>query len=159
MTLNDLLETLDALPPEAPLVFRTDAGPIGDGYHVTELKLLRVDSIDCGARRSNWIESVLQLLDGKGGGHMSVGKFSAIARQSARQLKDLADHELQVEFAPLNKGLRIFQPMLPELDGGTVSLSLKEGRAHCKPALERVSIPGKTGCCGGATEGACCSAA
>jgi hypothetical protein len=159
MTLNDLLEILEALPSEAPLVFSTDAGPIGDGYHVTELKLVKVDSIDCGARRSNWVESVLQLLDGDGGGHMSVGKFSAIARQSVRQLNGLADHELQVEYAPRNKGLRVFQPMLPELAGGTVSLFLKEGRAHCKPALERVSIPGNAGCCGGGTEGACCSAA
>jgi len=159
MTLNDLLEFLDALPQEAPLVFNTDAGPIGDGYHVTELKLLRVDSIDCGARRSNWVESVLQLLDGEGGGHMSVGKFSAIARQSSRHLGGLADHDLQVEFAPRNKGLRVFQPMIPELLDGTVSLPLKEGRAHCKPALERVSNPGKAGCCGGGTEGACCSAA
>ncbi|GAB2183839.1 DUF6428 family protein [Roseibium sp. LAB1] len=159
MTLNDLLDLLDALPTEAPLVFSTDAGPIGDGYHVTELKLVQVDSIDCGARRSNWTECVVQLLDGEGDGHMSVGKFSAIARQSSHKINGLADHELQVEFAPRNSGLRVFQPLVPELLNGTVALFLKEARAHCKPALERVPSLGTIGCCGTGSAGACCASA
>ncbi len=168
MTLNELLETLTALPAEAPLVFRTGEGSIGEGYHVTEFKHAQVTGIDCGGRVAVWEEAALQLLDGKGGSHMPVGKFASILRQSIARIRDLGDCRMQVEFAHGNLGLRVFQPSLPELRNGVVDLHLSEGRAHCKPAMERVaektgiasgaasaSVAG-SGCCGASAGSACC---
>ncbi|WP_428644244.1 DUF6428 family protein [Roseibium sp.] len=171
MTPNQLLETLSAMPAEAPLVFATQEGAIGAGYHVTELKHAQVTSIDCGGRVAIWQEVALQLLDGEGRDHMPVGKFAAIVRQSIAKIRDLADCRMHVEFAHGNQGLRIFQLARPELSDGAVGLQLSEGRAHCKPAMEKaaekpaigdaaVAATAATatgaGCCGAPAGSACC---
>lgn len=156
MTPNQLLESLNAFPVDAPLVFRTEVGPIGDGYHVTELKHAQITSIDCGARVAEWSEAALQLLDGRGGGHMAVGKFAGIVRQSIRRVKALAECPMHVEFAHGNSGLRIYQLSGPRLEEGAVAFHLAEGRAHCKPALEQVAAGREGGCCGAGAQTQCC---
>ncbi len=156
MTPANLLETLNTLPDDAPLVFVTDQGEIGDGYHVTEYKLSHVTSIDCGARLANWTEATLQLLDGEGGGYMAIGKFAAILKQSIVKVSGLDDAPLQVEFSHGNKGMRIFQVEVPELRNGMVAVRLREARAHCKPALEMAGHSETAGCCGAGSAAACC---
>jgi len=158
MTCDFLLETLETLPAEAPLVFATEQGQIGDGYHVTEFKVAHVTGIDCGARFSNWTEASLQLLDGKGDGHMVVGKFAAILKQSIANLSGLGGAPLQVEFAHGNVGKRIYQPGTPELRDGRIIVQLSGTRAHCKPALDMSAALGTpAGCCSaGASKAAGC---
>lgn len=156
MTLEELLASTSALPADLPLVFATDDGPVGAGYHVTELKLANVVSIDCGARTSAWSESVLQLLDGQGRGHMPVGKFSAILAQSLRKVDGLGASPAFVEFGHRNAGMQIFQPTEPELGGDAVTLRLKPVRAQCKPA-QKARQAGKAAGCGTGTSGSCCA--
>ncbi|MEP3045894.1 MAG: DUF6428 family protein [Roseibium sp.] len=174
MTPQDLYDTLAALPDDAPLVFQTGDGAIGAGYHVTEFKLAEIASIDCGGRLANWSEAALQLLDGTGRDHMTVGKFSKILHQSIARLPGLGDTHLHVEFAHANNGLQIFQISVPELMEGVVAVHLSPNRAHCKPALEAAatrseakvgaiagltSVPNPAaGCCGAgpASASSCC---
>lgn len=155
MTLDDLVAATRALPADAPLVFSTKDGPIGEGYHVTELKLARIDSIDCGARTDAWTEATLQLLDGRGRSHMPVGRFAGILEQSARHIDGLGGSPLRVEFAHGNDGLGIFDISAPELADGRVSLKLEPIRAHCKPAATATQT-GTTAACCGTTAGGCC---
>lgn len=75
MKLNELLAHLKTTPSASALVFSTEDGDIGSGYHVTEFKHAKVTGIDCGGRVSEWVEASVQLLDGSGGSHMAVGKF------------------------------------------------------------------------------------
>lgn len=159
MTCNSLLETLETLPGDAPLVFSTPEGEIGDGYHVTELKLAHVTGIDCGARMSTWSEATLQLLDGTGGGHMPVGKFAGILKQSIGKVSGLGGAPLQVEFAHGNKAKRLYLPETPELLNGRILIGLRDTRANCKPALDmRAALGSSTGCCGAdaAAASGCC---
>jgi len=155
MTPATLLETLEAMPAEMPLVFETADGEIGDGYHVTEYKLAHVTGIDCGARTSSWSEATLQLLDGTGGGHMKTGKFAGILRQSIVSVTGLGDAPLQVEFAHRNDGKRIFDLQTPELEGGRVTVRLGDTRAHCKPAFEMMQRSEVVSCCGSGASGCC----
>ncbi len=155
MTPLSLLDGLQKLPADLPLIFETGDGAIGEGYHVTEFKLSAVDSIDCGGRFASWNEAALQLLDGRGGSHMKVGKFAGILKQSIASLKGLGESPLQVEFAHENRGMRIYDLSTPELSEGAVAVRLSEVRAHCKPALEHVSGPATGGCCGPAASGCC----
>jgi Family of unknown function (DUF6428) len=136
MTLDDLLRAMQSFPAGLPLVFITDDGPVGAGYHVTELKLANLVSIDCGARTSAWSESMLQLLDGQGRAHMPVGKFLGILKQSLRKVDGLGAAPAFVEFGHQNAGMQIFRLSKPEQDGGAVTLRLQPVRAHCKPALD-----------------------
>ncbi|WP_299473068.1 DUF6428 family protein [uncultured Roseibium sp.] len=157
MTPSELLQTLQAMPGDLPLVFQTEGGDIGDGYHVTEFKLANIKGIDCGARQSAWTEATLQLLDGQGGGHMKVGKFTSILRQSVAKVQGLGDSLLHVEFAHENKGMRIYDVSEPVLRDDVVGVGLSEIRAYCKPAQEHIAKSGTAGCCGSSASSSCCA--
>lgn len=157
MTPQLLLETLEALPADLPLVFQTEEGEIGKGYHVTELKLAQISSIDCGGRLASWTEAALQLLDGRGGGHMNVGKFAAILGQSVSRVKGLATSPLHVEFAHGNRGMRIYSLSTPLVREGFVSVGLGETRAICKPAQDHAQKTETGGCCGSQASSSCCA--
>ena len=157
-TLNALVAALESAGPDDAAVFSTSAGDIGGGYHVTELKLVSIASIDCGGRMDNWTETHLQLLDGHGGARMSVGKFIGIARHSAKKLPELADAPLFVEFAPRNDGLRRYR--IDAVSSGTnrVQIALREDAAVCKPMQEQIdaaAVPSGRSNGTGQTAGCC----
>ncbi len=158
MTPQHLFAALETLPSDAPLIFETDTGPVAGGYHVTELKHAAIKSIDCGARLSEWTEASLQVLDGRGGDAMTVGKFTGILSHSMRQVAGLGESPLHVEFAPKNVGMRIYQVGSPEMQDGQVVIRLTESRAQCKPAMEIFARPQADNCCpSGAPTPTCCT--
>ena len=166
MNLVELIEELDGMPQDMPLVFTTEDGEIGGGYHVTELKLSDVTGIDCGAGIDRWSETSLQLLDGGGGTHMAVGKIVGILRQSVSRVEGLASAPVHVEFAPGNAGLRRYEVADPAIEDARVLVRLREDRAVCKPAdragrgcTGKASAPTDS-CCGTSDAGAkdsCCA--
>ena len=158
MNLNSLLENLKTAPAQAALVFTSDEGDIGSGYHVTEFKLSHVTGIDCGGRVDEWQEAAVQLLDGSGGNHMPVSKFTGILEQSIARVAGLGTAEAHVEFSPNNKGLRTYNLQAPEAKGDRVLIRLQAAGAVCKPALEAGlscinpinkanSVSAQSGCC------------
>ncbi|AZV76473.1 hypothetical protein EBB79_00245 [Parasedimentitalea marina] len=157
-TLNDMLKALDSEDATLPLVFTTQDGEIGGGYHVTELKQTSIRSIDCGGNIDDWRETHIQLLDGQIGDHMRVGKFTSIAAQSAAKLNGLGKAPLYFEFALENKGLRRYQVQSFASEVGQISIGLSEGRATCKAAGVRKMSAKPAGCCGTSSAStACCS--
>jgi hypothetical protein len=145
MTLQDFLDALQDHPAEAPLVFTTTEGPIGAGYHITEIKALDIKSIDCGGNKSNWSEVQIQLLDGASGTHLSAAKSAKILDHSLKAIPELANGELSFEFAPGNNGLRRYIPSPPIWSEGRVEMRLSEDGAQCKPASYAAQT---TSCCG-----------
>lgn len=148
MNLQQLQSAIRDLPGDLPLVFMTEEGPIGAGYHVTELKLAHVQSIDCGANTSRWKEVTLQLLDGSGPDHMAIETFQKITTQSVKRVAGLDLSPLRIEFAHQNKGVQIYEPALPEVIDGAVVVRLGPVHATCKPALKLASGKTAGGCCG-----------
>lgn len=136
MNLNSLLKNLETAPAHAALVFTSDAGDIGSGYHVTELKLSHVTGIDCGGRVNEWQEAAVQLLDGNGSNHMPVSKFTGILEQSIARVEGLGAAQAHVEFSPNNTGLRTYNLQAPEVKGDRVLIRLQAAGAVCKPSLE-----------------------
>ena len=53
MAPEELIAKLEDASGDAPLIFVNENGPTNAGYHVTEVKLASVESLDCSARRSN----------------------------------------------------------------------------------------------------------
>ena len=151
MTLNDFLDALHDQPAEAPLVFTTSEGPIGAGYHITELKSLDINSIDCGGRTSDWTEVQIQLLDGAGRSHLSAGKSAKILEHSLKAIPELAEGDLSFEYAPGNNGLRRYIPTQPIWAEGHVEMRLTEDGAQCKAA----AFSGTTASCCGASARCC----
>lgn len=157
-TLNALLALLESANPDDAAVFSTSAGDIGGGYHVTELKLASIRSIDCGGQTDSWTETHLQLLDGHGGAHMSVEKLSKIASHSAKKLPGLGDAPFLVEFAPHNDGLGRYRIGAVTSEPGRVVIALRNDVAMCKPFQDQLATTATLSCCGARAEQAagCC---
>lgn len=161
-TLSGLLHDLDLQDAALPLVFETKDGEVSPGYHVTELIHFSAKGIDCGGNTDTWQEVRLQLLDGQGSDHMTVGKFNSIVSKSLSVMPELGQASLKVEFGHDNTDLQIMALSRPEPQGDRVVIGLGKMRAVCKPA-ERASkeLGGSSQCCDGAKSSAessfCCS--
>lgn len=156
-SLTNVLSQLNTQDEAQPLVFVTDEGAIGGGYHVTELKQAKMTSIDCGGNVADWGETIIQLLDGQSGTHMHVGKFVGIANQSMKRLSALGDAKLYFEFTHKNKGLRRYRANALRANGDGVTIFLEEERALCKPAAALAVTSQTSGCCGNDAGARCCA--
>lgn len=145
-TLTDCLALLDKADRDLPVVFHTGDAAITGGYHVTELRLSRIDGIDCGGRTTNWQEAQLELLDGSGGDHMTAGKLAGILRHSLDRLPGLADAPLSIAFAPGNVGLHRYSVSGYKRRDTTIEVALTPARAICKPWQQGHADQSK-GCC------------
>lgn len=156
MTLNDLTEALGAAAPDLPLIFDAPTGRSGPGYHVTEFKRAEIQSIDCGGTRDAWQEVTLQIQDGQGREHMSVGKFLSISARSAMAIDGLGDSPLRVEFAANNARLEVLSLGQPVIEGDAVIVPLGQERALCKPLQRAIAASQTSSCCGAAAVAQCC---
>lgn len=168
MTFAALLASLLPLDADVALVFEVDDHVIGAGYHVTELRHSHSTGIDCGGNTESWQEARLQLLDGQGTTHMSVGKFRAILEHSLKTIPKLSDVPLLAEFAPNNQGLKLMNIAEPILKDGRATIVMRNSKAICKPAYKTRAQNDNTadenvgsGCCGSApspdTRQVCCA--
>lgn len=140
-TLAQLLPRLDATTADTPVIIATDHAKLGPGYHLTELKLAQINSIDCGGNLNSWVETQMQLLDGADGTPLTAGKIAAILRRSAQIIDGLSDAPLWVETAPRNQGLSRYRIGSVHDSGQALEIALTHDQAQCKPAVS-------LGCCG-----------
>lgn len=136
-TLPALLAEI-ASKPDAALVFYAEGRAIRPEYHVTEIKLAHIRSVDCGRGEAEWDETLVQLLDGPGttpigGTYMSAGKFSKIARAALGLLGELTNGELFFEYAPGNAAARKLTVRSVEHREGVWVVQLDAVGAACKP--------------------------
>ena len=90
-------------PSQRPLEFHLNGERlIGPGYHVTEVKAVTVESMDCGGKANAWRETVIQLMDGSGedaaGGFMTTRKFLTIYDRVTNQIPVRAEAEARFEY-------------------------------------------------------------
>ncbi|WP_425145038.1 arsenic resistance N-acetyltransferase ArsN2 [Deinococcus sp.] len=89
--------------PQRPLEFHLNAeGLIGPGYHVTEVKAVSIESMDCGGKANAWRETVIQLMDGSSedaaGGFMTTRKFLAIYDRVTGKIPVRDEAEVRFEY-------------------------------------------------------------
>lgn len=166
VTLGAFLDTL-ALTPNVPLVFRTGEAAIAAGYHVTEVKAALFSSLDCGAERAQWQETLIQLLDAGDAGEafMSAGKFLGIVRKVEESLDLAMDRPLIFEVSNGHEAMKVFAATAPVHEEGALTVHLAPSAARCKPAMRarEPSVAAQThaaACCSpssGAQASACCA--
>ena len=98
MNTRAFLTTLASYPDRA-LVFEMDNQRIKPGYHVTEIKAVSTQSMDCGGQGDAWTETVIQLwTPGDSGEYMRVSKFLNIYRRVASQVPVAEEGEVRLEY-------------------------------------------------------------
>lgn len=88
---------------QLPLEFWLNGQPlVGPGYHVTEVKAVSIEAMDCGGKAATWRETVIQLMDGSAtdaaGGFMSNRKFLAIYDRVTSKIPVRNEAEVRFEY-------------------------------------------------------------
>ena len=100
MKTNEFLFALrDAV--DQPLLFGDLAGHVVQrGYHLTEIKAAKFDTVDCGGQLNHWRETIVQLWlpEDADPSYMTVGKFLKIFDKVAGILPLDREAEIRVEY-------------------------------------------------------------
>jgi len=103
MKTQELLKVLEQNQDKSLLFEYTPSLFVGANYHITEVKHISIDSVDCGARTDAWKETIIQLwespneLDKKE--FMSVYKALAILNKVGKMKAYTLDAEVKFEYS------------------------------------------------------------
>jgi Family of unknown function (DUF6428) len=108
ITIKEFLNTLRAVKSDQKIVFQLDKERlVAAGYHVTEVKAVIYNTMDCGGVADKWDETVVQLWnpsDEPERDDMKVGKFLAIERIVDPRRAPRAGSDLQSERSQESRG-------------------------------------------------------
>ncbi len=155
-SVNELSSFLKGRSAEDQVLFEAEGDEVDRGYHLTELRLARISSIDCGGVADAWDEAQMQVLDAPGEHAMSAGRMAAILTRSAAEIDGLADAPLNIEFSPGNQGLGRYRIGTPRGTDGFVTIPLTQMGPECKVRTRAFQKPGGAACCNQPTSSAAC---
>lgn len=142
---------------------------VGPGYHVTEVKAVSIEAMDCGGRAATWRETVIQLMDGSAeeakAGFMQSGKFLSIYDQVTRTIPVRAEAEVRFEYG--NAAVPAMQYHVTGMDvqPERLVIHLRTPGVQCKAGevcglpTEASSADQGCGCAPTTASGACCTPA
>lgn len=159
---------IDALRSSAqrPLEFHVSGQVlVSPGYHVTEVKAVSIETMDCGGKAASWRETVIQLMDGSAedaaGGFMTNRKFLAIYDRVTARIPVHGDAEVRFEYGNAQSAALQYHVTHLEVQPERLVIHLRQPGVQCKagqacglPAGETAateSCAPNSGCCGPAT--------
>src|SRR5436189_3334991 len=87
MRTQDFISRLRKAAAKALVFINSNGATIHGGYHLTELKAASFDTVDCGAQKNQWTETIVQLWvpeEDYNGEFMTAAKFLSIYDKVAR---------------------------------------------------------------------------
>lgn len=117
---------------------------VGANYHITEVKHISVDSVDCGAQTDNWNETIIQLWESpleKGKTeYMSVLKALGILNKVGKMKSYNSESEVKFEYS--NKTFHTAQLFVNDfgIQGNNLLVKLAIEKTDCK-AKELCGVP------------------
>ena len=141
---------------ELPLVFRAGRDTVSPGYHLTEVKRVSYETMDCGAMLHRWAEThfevwvpaLAELTPGRG--HMAAGKFLKIVDRVQGELALNAEAPARIHASFAGQPAALYDIEAVTAENGQLRVELKPDRTRCKAAERRVAAA-TGGCCGSAT--------
>jgi hypothetical protein len=120
---------------------------VGANYHITEVKHITVDSVDCGAQTDSWKETIIQLWEspnelGKTE-FMSVYKALAILNKVGKMKSYVTESEVKIEYG--NATFHATQLFVDdfEIRDSNLIIKLSVSKTDCK-AKELCGLPEET---------------
>jgi len=143
--------------PNKNLLFEYQKGKnVGANYHITEVKNVTIDSVDCGAGTDFWKETIIQLWESpdehETEEYMTADKASAILNK-VDKLKPM-ERNVEVKFEYSNSNFHTAQLFVNDfkVDNEKIVLQLGVEKTDCK-ARETCGVPVEES----STKEACCS--
>jgi len=169
MKTREFLSLLDAHKDTSLLFEYSPNQLVGANYHITEVKHIKIDSVDCGARSDAWNETIIQLWESPSelgktefmSSYKAAGILNKVGKMKAYDL----DSEVKFEYG--NAIFHTAQLFVNdyEIHGTNLLLKLAVQKTDCKakeacgvPEAQEISeskIPEAVeGCC--TPDGGCC---
>ncbi len=146
MKTQDLFSILDTNRDKTLLFEYTDGAFVGANYHITEVKHITIDSVDCGAQTDSWNETIIQLWESptekNKTEYMSVLKALGILNKVGRMKSFVLDSEVKFEYS--NATFHTAQLFVNdfEIQGNNLIFKLAVEKTNCK-AKELCGVPEK----------------
>src|SRR6187401_835172 len=105
MKTKDFINRLRKCAAKRVLFTNSGGTTIHGGYHLTELKAASFDTVDCGAQKNRWNETIVQLWvpeDEENGEFMTAAKFLSIYDKVARLIPLDSTAEIRFEYGDEN---------------------------------------------------------
>lgn len=105
MTTRDFISRLREAAAKQLVFTNSDGAMVHGGYHLTELKAASFDTVDCGAQKNQWNETIVQLWvseDEENGEWMTAAKFLSIYDRVARLIPLDPTAEIRFEYGDEN---------------------------------------------------------
>jgi Family of unknown function (DUF6428) len=148
MTTRDFISWLREAPAKQLVFTNSDGATIHGGYHLTELKAASFDTVDCGAQKNQWTETIVQLWvpeESENSEFMTAAKFLSIYDKVARLIPLDLTAEIRFEYGDEN-----FPPSNYHVEG--ISENETELRAQLRLPQTTCKARGRresgAGCCG-----------
>ncbi|KAA2218884.1 MULTISPECIES: DUF6428 family protein [Maribacter] len=117
---------------------------VGANYHITEVKNVTIDSVDCGARPDFWKETIIQLWESP----LEIGKRDYMSAYKALSILKKVDkvkpmeRDVEVKFEYSNNNFHTAQLFVNDYEVSNEDLILKLGveKTDCK-AKELCGVP------------------
>lgn len=136
-----------------PLVFRAGGDVVSPGYHLTEVKRVSYETMDCGATAHRWSESQFEIwapareTQEPGRGHMSAGKFLRIIDRVEAELPLQGEATARIHASFRSQPAALYEVAALEARDGQLWIELSPDQTRCKAAERRLAAA--TGhCCG-----------
>lgn len=153
---DEFLAAVRAAAPDQRLVFQLDGTPlITPGYHVTEVKAVATEAMDCGGVADQWRETIIQLWnpgDDPVREHMAAGKFLAIYDRVAAHVPVSPAAEVRFEYGDLGRPAILYHVAGVEPRGERLLVHLRAPAVTCKARDRDASA-----CRIGADDESCCA--
>ena len=162
MQTRQFLSLLKAHSDKSLLFEYKEGRTVGANYHITEVKNVTIESVDCGAGTDFWKETVVQLWESPNekdkSEYMSALKALGILNKVDR-LKPL-EREVEIKFEYSNPAFHTAQLFVNdyEIEGENLVVKLGVEKTDCKAKGEcgvpEVATKGEEACCSPAA--GCC---
>lgn len=140
-----------------PLVFRAGLETVSPGYHLTEVKRVSYETMDCGAMTHRWSETQFELWVPAaadftpGRGHMPAEKFLRIIDRVEAELPLNGEAEARIHASFAGQPAALYEIESIAARGGQLAIELRPDRTRCKAAERRLAALAPA-CCGSATD-------
>lgn len=122
------------------------------GYHLTELKAARFDTVDCGGQVNQWAETIVQLWvpDDAEDRYMTAGKFLKILDKVRGLIPLQLDAEIRVEYGDDNFFPSTYHVISVSENSDEIRAALQPPATTCKARDRRITAPrekAEASCC------------
>ena len=135
MTTNDFIAQLRGAGDNALVFVNLDGDRIHAGYHLTEIKAAKFDTVDCGGQKNRWKETIMQLWVPENESNkefMTAEKFLSIYEKVSRIIDVDLSAEVRFEYGDENFFPSNYHVESVSESNGTLRVGLRPPQTTCK---------------------------